>query len=135
MKVHGILIDVSGDRGTVKEVDVNENDLESFYKILDCSTIDIVQRMINGKAFDIVCDDEALLKYDPTPSAVRKDGKVMLFGNLFICNHYKEYLTSLSKEDCKFIFENIVVVSMAKPHGKKVKTHPVVLNTEYVRIR
>lgn len=134
MKVHGILIDVSGERGTVKETDVNEGDLDEFYKILDCYTIDIVQRTINGKVFDIVCDDEALLKDDPTPSAVRKDGKIMLVGNLFICNHYKEYLTSLSKEDCRFILDNVAVVSTAKPHEKKVKTHPVVLNTEYVRI-
>lgn len=134
MKVHGILIDVSGDRGSVKEIDV-EDDLENFYDVLNCSTIDITQRAINGKVFDIVCDDEALLKENPVPSASRKDGKVMLFGNLFICNHYKEYLASLSKEDCKFILQNVIVVSTSKPHEAKVKTHPIIMNTEYIRIK
>ena len=134
MIVHGILLDVDSKKGTVKEIDLDEDKLEDFYEALNCSTIDIVQRMINDRPFDIVCDDEALLKSEPNPSAVRKDGKIMLFGNLFICNHYKEHLTSLSKEDCKFILSNVVVVSASKPHGSEVKTQPLLTNTGYVRV-
>ena len=134
MLIRGILIDVDSKKGTVKEIELDNDKLESFYEALNCDTIDIVQRMINGKPFDIVCDDEALLKYDPIPSAVRKDGKVMLCGNLFICNHYKEELTSLSKKDVDYIMDNVVMVSTATPHKHGVRTNPILLNTEYVRI-
>ena len=135
MKVLGILIDVSGERGRVCELEIEEGDdsLEPFYKALNCSTIDITQRSIGGRVFDIVCDDEGLLVENPRPSAVRQDGKIMLVGNLFICNHYKEHLASLSKEDCKFILQNVGVVSYKIP-DKKMFTSPILMNVNYPRM-
>ena len=32
--------------------------LEDYYKLIDCETIDIVNRDINGNRYDIICDDE-----------------------------------------------------------------------------
>ena len=133
MKVSGILIDVSGKRGRVRETEVSEGNLKSFYKVLNCQTIDITQRSIGGKVFDIVCDDEGLLKENPRPSALRKDGKIMLVGNLFVCNHYKEHLTSLSKEDVNFIMNNVGVVSYQTPTSEMF-TSPILLNVNYPRM-
>lgn len=132
MKVLGILIDVSGERGHIKEVEIKD-DLSGLYGILNCDTIDITQRAIDGRVFDIVCDDEGLLKENPKPTAVRTDGKIMLVGNLFICNHYKENLASLSKEDCKFIFDNVGIVSYKTP-SNRMFTSPILLNVNYPRV-
>ncbi len=134
MKVLGLLIDVSGKYGRICEKEIADDEvLENFYDALDCSTIDITQRSIGGRVFDIVCDDEGLLKDNAKPTAIRQDGKIMLVGNLFICNHYKENLASLSKEDCKFIFDNVGVVSYKLPNGVAF-TSPILMNVNYPRM-
>lgn len=45
-----------------------EDDLYAYYKLLDCDTIDIVSRDINGIPVSIVCDDNGLLVDNPFPS-------------------------------------------------------------------
>jgi len=82
MKV-GYLIDPMGTAGTC-EIPHN---LDGYYKLLDCQTIDIVSRKIGGKYYDIVCDDEGLFKDQVKVSAVDGSGQAMLVGKLFICKH------------------------------------------------
>lgn len=97
----GVLI--CPDKNTAEEASI-ENSLEGYYKALDCDTIDIVEREINGTYYDIICDDEALLKGDPLPSALDKLREPMLFGRLFVCHHDDEgELTSLSDEEVKSV--------------------------------
>lgn len=67
-----------------------KGELEEYYKLLGVSCIDIVSRKIGGKYYDIICDDEALLKENPICSMIDKSGNPMLFGNLFICSHNEE---------------------------------------------
>lgn len=74
-----ILVDVY-DR-SVKPVDV-EDKLSEFYRLLRCGTIDITQREIGGKVFDVMCDDEGLLTDNPIVSAFDSDGRMALVGNL-----------------------------------------------------
>lgn len=132
MKVTGVLIDVSKNPGSVSIKDIEEEGLYEFYSALDCSTIDIVVRKIDGRAFNIVCDGEGLLKEQPIVTAVEKDGKYALVGNLFICNNYREHLTSLSKNDISHIMNNIVIAAQATRDGKSIQVHPLVTNVEYV---
>lgn len=96
--------------------------------------IDIVQRKIGDKVFDIVCDDEGLLLDNPIVSAIAKDCRVMLVGNLFICNHYKEHLTSLSNEDEQYILSKVMVASYAKPHERTFHTNPILTDVGYARV-
>lgn len=78
--------------------------LENMYATLNVGTIDIVVRRIKGKEFDIVCDDEGLLKDDIRPSAISPEGKVMLVGNLLFFHHDNEgNLTELSGEDIELL--------------------------------
>lgn len=82
-KITGVLI--ADGKATIVEVD---DDLDSYYKLLDCDLIDIVTRRIGGKYYDIICDEEGLLKDDPAVGMVNEfDGRVMLVGRLFICQH------------------------------------------------
>lgn len=62
------------------------DELDTFYRLIECSTIDIVTRKISGEYFDIVCDDEGLLVNKPV-RGVSMDGREVLVGNLIICGH------------------------------------------------
>lgn len=128
-KINGLLIDVYSDVGSVKEVFIDENDLESFYKILDCRIIDIAVRDVDGKRFNIVCDDEGRLRENARVSACDEEGNPMLVGNLLFCNNDGASLSSLSKDDISHICKNIsacVEIDSGSP-----KVFPVVCNVSY----
>lgn len=92
----------------VKVVEVNG--LDDYYKLIECDTIDIAYRSIGGKAFDIICDDEGLLKESRRVSAVKVTGEPALVGNLIVCGEADEEgeETSLTEADIELIKENIV---------------------------
>lgn len=78
-----------------------KNDLHTYYRIIDCSTIDITQY----RDLDIIVDDEGLLIESPrqTASYRSKDNSVeygALFGTLIFCNHDDDgNTTSLTYND------------------------------------
>lgn len=78
-----------------------EDDLKSFYEEIGCRLIDITTRKINGKYYDIICDDEGLFCDDPIVTAVNGDGAPRLVGGLIICGGADDEgnLTSLEAED------------------------------------
>ena len=80
------------------------------YKLLDCTTIDIVHRRIGRRNFiyDIICDDEGLMKEDAKVSAIDDMGIPMLVGNLFIVKFDgEESETSLDESDIEYIMRHI----------------------------
>lgn len=79
--LHGVLVDVEQETVSVMEI---PDELDELYRILNCDCIDIVVRRIGSKLFNIICDDEALLKDWPKISAIDNLGRPMLCGNLFI---------------------------------------------------
>lgn len=112
--------------GTVSEATI-ENSLSGFYRALNCSTIDIVERKVGGVPYDFICDDEALLKPPAKVSAIAKDRSPMLAGNLFLCKSTPDgESTSLSPEDITHIKENILgCISGLEFYG-------VISNVEYI---
>lgn len=64
-----------------------QNDLDTYYDIIGCRCIDIVNYPINGKNYDIIVDDEGLLKGAPIVTAVDKSGHPLLVGALIITNY------------------------------------------------
>ena len=85
-----------------REFNVGEirNDLQAFYETIDCDIIDIVVREVYEKPFDIIVDDEGLLKEAPIVTAIDADFQPMLVGTLIFCHHdSKGNLTSISEED------------------------------------
>ncbi len=63
-----------------------KDDLGTYYNLIDCRSIDIVRRKIGQQYFNIVCDDEGLLKDRPRISAISDLGEILLVGNLVICS-------------------------------------------------
>ena len=91
-----ILVDVNADE--IKEVQC-EDKLESFYKLLGCDFIDIQERKIGNFLYDVICDDEGLLKNGCKISAFDKNFEPMFVGNLLLVNYDEEGNTqSLSQE-------------------------------------
>lgn len=91
--ITGVLLDAENAR--VKRASIPDT-LESYYKTLDCSTIDIISRTIGGKRFDIVCDDEGTFREDVRISALDRACQPMLVGSLFVCKSKNGELISLN---------------------------------------
>lgn len=88
---------------------VNPEGLSDYYEMLRCRTIDIVTRKIGRKWYDIIVDDEGLLKEDPLISAIDDFGRVMLVGSLIICGVADDEgeLTDLNANDIQYIKKRI----------------------------
>lgn len=74
-----LLLDVINEKVEVVEI---EPKLDEYYRLIQTDVIDIVERKIGGKYFDIICDDEGVLKENPKISAISDMGEPMLVGNL-----------------------------------------------------
>lgn len=107
-----LLVDVYRNKIEVVRI---KDDLDEFYRLLRCSTIDIVQRNIGGRTYEIICDDNGLLKSDYRPSAFSKSGDVQFVGNLLVCRYGGEgELAGLNVHDvhnlmqhCRYLY-NVV---------------------------
>lgn len=85
-----------------------EDDIETYYQLIGCRCIDIVTRYFGGVAFDVVLDDEGLLKAneteEPPTSWWQEQGYTPayegLFGVLVLAHHDDEgNLTSVDPMD------------------------------------
>ena len=77
----GVLIDTEAREARILTI---KDELDEFYKILNCETIDIVKRRVGRSEVNIICDDEGTFREDPKISAIGNLGNVMLVGNLFV---------------------------------------------------
>ena len=100
------LIDVINEKAEVVEA---EDKLEDFYRLLNCSVIDIVRRKVGGRFYDIICDDNGLFAENPKISAIDDFGNVMFVGNLLITGLPDEEgeLTSLTDGDIAYISKRV----------------------------
>lgn len=121
MKIKGVLVDVMNEKVEVVEI---EKSLQSYYNILNCDCIDIVSRKIGGREFDIVCDDEGLLKDPQKISAIDIMRQPMLVGNLFIVKFDGiEDITSLNDDEINHVLKNCRKIATNKyPKGYKILT-------------
>ena len=113
-KITGYLVDVVNKTNGPVEVD---GTLEDYYRVLNCDIFDITNREIGRKRFDIMCDDEGLLKSNPIPSALDVFNRCALVGNLFIVKHDEEGNTvSLTFSEIEYIDDYVYKVGLdARP--------------------
>ena len=96
------------------EVKMISEDIDTFYKMLVCDSIEVPVRSIGGKLYRIICDGEFALKdeFGMFPSAITSDGRLDLCGNLIICGHAvvgDGNLSGLTEEDCQNIFSHVAL--------------------------
>lgn len=108
------------------EVRQIKNDLQTFYDLIECDTIDIVRRKIGKRYFNIVCDDEAMLVDWPKISAISNIGEVRLVGNLIICaGDITENgdLIGLTDDQAEYVKQHIELLGTRQaPHGYYILT-------------
>ena len=120
-----LLID-SG-RGEDRVVET-EGGLDNYYKLLDCELIDITTRSIGGELFDIILDDEGLLKDDRIVSAVDKKGHPALVGNLLISKADEEEGRQIGLTDDEIFFCQLHIADATSPDGNHF--HVIILDEE-----
>ena len=82
MRIKVLTLEVNHEmKGIFPNVRIIENSLENFYKIIGCDLIDIVQIEVAGKFYDVICDEEFLLKEKPVQTLFVNSEQV-LCGNL-----------------------------------------------------
>lgn len=118
------------EKGYAPKVKFIENEIETFYSLINCRYVEIYKRNINGKDFTIICDENGALKEKPIISAVSHKGYIMFFGNLIIAGipNKEGNLTNLSDNDVMFILSKFRKV--IKKVGKGFKSH-YILYCEY----
>lgn len=124
-KVRGYLVGYKG-----CEVVEFEDSLDNIYKIIDVDLIDVAVRKVGNFEYDIICDDEGLLKENPIPSVFDEKKKPTLFGNVLFVNSEDGEFTSLTDEQIKDLESHFGTVMIDMPENKTVIS-PCVIGAEY----
>lgn len=110
-----VLILKNDDNGNLTfEEKMIDDELDVYYDIIGCNTIDIISRRFGNIDFDFVIDDEFLLKDRPTiPTLEYKESwKEALFGTIIIAGKTEDgnkdgELHGLTHKDVLFIKDYI----------------------------
>ena len=78
--IRGILFRWEGFEPRIEEVIIN--DINDYYKYIDCSTFDCVYTECKGKRISVFCDDEGMLKEGNIGMPIGESEELVLFGNL-----------------------------------------------------
>lgn len=105
-----------------------EPSLKEYYRLIGCDCITIATREVNGHPFDIVLDDEGLLKPNRT-SAFSVEADVFgtqeeLVGNLLIFGSGEEDFRSLTDDEVLMIERRMIYSVSTDGIG-----HPTLLYT------
>ena len=117
-----------------KAVEIDDSDrLNEYYRLLNCSRIDITSRNVGGIEYDIIADDEGMLKENPIVSALDPEGQPALVGNLLFCKYDGEGgETSLSDDDIAHL-ESLVRLAVKKDlEGNELDILIVMSEVDYV---
>ena len=121
-----LLLDVKNRE--VKMVEANE--LDDYYRLIGCRTIDIVSRSIGDVRVEIVIDDEGALVDKPKASAIDIDGTPMLFGNLLVASGRVTddgELTELTELEIIELMNNIATITTSVYK----ESYPVFVEMDY----
>ena len=94
-----------------------KDELQVYYDLIDCGTIDIVTRKVGDNHYNFVVDGEGLLKDNITMGAMTLDCNDGLAGSFIITNSCGPDLTSLTEDDFEYIKRHIGIAKY--PNGTK----------------
>lgn len=107
--VHGWFLGVADGKPKCDLMEV-EDELQTYYDLLDCDLIDIASVKIEGKRFEVVCDDEGKLKDDPQLSFMSAEGRYTICGNIFVCAVQSDgELRSLTESEVNIVRSRIMI--------------------------
>ena len=81
----------------IKTLEIDDN-IQTFYKLLDTESVDIITRSFKNKKVVMIVDGERHLKpanKNKLPIAICKNAKEELFGSMIICGTDGENLTDV----------------------------------------
>lgn len=84
-----------------------DGSLESLYQVCKCDLIDVAYVSVKGKQFDIVCDDEGLLKDDIFCKVYSVKYGALIVGDVFVCTHKDSDFASLSDSEIELVKSRI----------------------------
>lgn len=94
--------------------------LSEWYRLLRCDLIDITERTIGGIVFDVIADDEGLLKPRAKVTGLDAAGQPVLVGNLVFCHSTPEGAEAgLSDEDIALLRRHVVQLTSLEDDSEK----------------
>lgn len=102
-----------------KIVNIQDN-FDEYCKVLNCEYIEVVNVLIDGKLFGIICDEEGRLKENTLVTASAEKKYEKLFGNILIVNYKGFDFDSLSRKDIDIISGSITRTKGLKRHATYV---------------
>ena len=98
-----------------------EGKLEDFYRLLDCSCIEMPSRLVGGKWFDIVCDEEGLFVSGNIPTCVNTSFEESIFGNTLLVHNNHGKTVGVTQEDFDLVKRNITKTIMMNARTREFK--------------
>ena len=130
-KITAVLVDVYG-TGRIKKIRIR-SELEDYYRVLKCRTVDMPTRWIGGKPFTFICDDEGLFVDGCKVSALDSDDEPALVGNLLIVAYDGgEDVRGLTDEEVRHVMQHRGGRGRMAPSGG-IEIWEVLKDVEYVR--
>lgn len=74
-----------------------DDDIKTFYDIINTDSVEIIVRCINGKPIQIICDEEGKLKEHQYISGISEEKNECLVGNLIIKSTDKNIANIIDK--------------------------------------
>lgn len=99
-------IDVTG-KGNASVV-VIKNELNEFYRLLNCKYVETHKAVIGEKTFTVICDEDARMHPGRYPSVIDSFNNPILINNVLICNSEHDDFSSLNNEDIALIKKQII---------------------------
>lgn len=95
---------------------VDPQNLQDYYKLLNCSSVDVTNKKISDKQFNLIFDEEAELSETRRPSAMDDYGHAVLFNNLIIAGegNLEGNLSDLTDKEIEYIKKYIHIVRTSK---------------------
>lgn len=108
--------------------DITE-ELETIYKEINCQTIDITNFLgTNGVLYDVICDDEGLLKSDFS-IILYKNYEPYIAGSVLISkSNDKGENIGLNQDDIVYLENNILLLFGCLANSEEIKTFFNIIN-------
>ena len=118
-KLKAVLISREGEKLKIEPMTI-EDTLETYYKLCECRTIDIISRTIKGRVVDFIVDDEYLLSDKPknAPTGIFQNEPMLeqIYGPFVITGtgDNEGNLTDLNDLDIKAIKSSVLMATRQK---------------------